>query len=76
MSRISPKSRTEIERAEEKFKKKLEMEEKLGHKEGMADACGNLATIYLTLGHLNQAEEMFNKCLLLKETLGDKEGMA
>ena len=33
MSRIPPKSRSEIEQDEEKYKKKLEMEEKQGRKE-------------------------------------------
>src|SRR5210317_1057757 len=76
MSRIPPKSLSEMENIEEKYKKKLEMEEKLGRKEGMADAYGNLGIIYLTLGHLDNAEEMFKKSLELEEELADKEGMA
>lgn len=76
MSRISLKSRSEMEQAEEKYKKKLQTEEKTGHKENMVDAYGKLGIIYLTLGHLTKAEEMFEKCLELEEELGHKEGMA
>jgi tetratricopeptide (TPR) repeat protein len=76
MSQIAPESRNEMAHAEEKYIKKLETEEKAGNRDGMADAYGNLGTIYLTLGHLDQAEEMFKKCLKLEEALADKEGMA
>ena len=58
MSQIPPRSRSELEHAEAEYKKRLEIEEKLGRKEGMAVAYGNLGSIYLTVGHLDQAEEM------------------
>jgi tetratricopeptide (TPR) repeat protein len=65
MSRIPPKSLTEMERAEEKYKKKLEMEEKLGDKEGMASDYGYLGTIYQTRSELKQTEIMYKKALRL-----------
>jgi protein O-GlcNAc transferase len=76
MSRVLPKSSSELEQAEKKYREKLEMEKQKGSKEGMAVAYSNLGTIYLTIGHLNEAEEMFQKCLELEEELVDKEGMA
>ena len=47
MSQIPPRSLTELEQAEAAYKKKLETEKKLGRKEGMAQAYGNLGTIWL-----------------------------
>ena len=58
MSHKLPRSRTEMELAESAHIEKLEREKKLDRKEGMADAYGNLGSIYLALGHLDKAEEM------------------
>ena len=76
MPQMSMRSRTDLEQAEAEYIKNLETEEKLGNKEGMADAYGKLGTLYLTLGHLDQAEEMFKKSLEIEEKLANKEGMA
>ncbi|MGB2689711.1 MAG: tetratricopeptide repeat protein, partial [Desulfobacterales bacterium] len=76
MARIPLSTRSEMEHAEAEYKKKLENEEKLGRKEGMADAYGNLGTIYLAIGLIDKAEEMFKKSLEIEEALADKEGMA
>jgi len=50
------RSRTDLEQAEAEYIKNLETEEKLGNKEGMADAYGKLGTLYLTLGHLDNQQ--------------------
>ncbi|MBW1753391.1 MAG: tetratricopeptide repeat protein [Deltaproteobacteria bacterium] len=73
---MPPQSRMELEIAEAEYKRNLEKEEKLGRKEGMADAYGKLGTLYITLGHLDKAEDMFKKSLKIEEKLDNKEGMA
>ncbi|MBW2193834.1 MAG: hypothetical protein JRF27_08625, partial [Deltaproteobacteria bacterium] len=57
MPMMPPKSRSELEKAEAEYIKMLETEEKLGRKEGMAKAYGNLGIIYLTVDNLSTAEE-------------------
>lgn len=73
---MSPKSRMELELAEVEYKRNLEKEEKLGRKEGMADAYGKLGTLYITLGYLDKAEDMFKKSLEMEEKLDNKGAIA
>ncbi|MCP4594138.1 MAG: tetratricopeptide repeat protein, partial [bacterium] len=70
------RTRGDLDRAEEMFRKSLEIEEKLGRLEGMASDYGNLGVIHRTRGDLDQAEEMHRKALEINEELGRLEGMA
>jgi tetratricopeptide (TPR) repeat protein len=56
-------------------KKSLAIAEKLGSREGMASAYGNLGLIYQTRGELDRAEEMQKKSLAINKMLGRQEGM-
>ena len=70
------KNRGDLSRAEEMYRKSLEIEEAMGRKEGIASLYGNLGNLYHTLGDLDRAEEMYRKSLEIEEALGSKEGMA
>ena len=70
------RTRGDLERAEEMYRKSLAINEKLGRKEGMANNYGNLGNVYRTRGDLEKAEEMALKALTMNEELGREEGMA
>ncbi len=55
---------------------KLEIRERLGSQEGMADDYGNLGLLYQTRGDLDEAERMHRKSLEINRRLGRPEGMA
>ena len=57
------RTRGELDKAEEFYHKALEINEALGHKEGMARQYGNLGVVYKTRGELDKAEEFYH-CLL------------
>jgi len=63
-------TRGDLDKAEQMFKKSLEIDEKLGLLEGMANQYGNLGVIYLRCGELDKAEEMYNKVLEIEDKLG------
>lgn len=56
--------------------KALQINENLGHLEGMATNYGNLGLIYHTHGDLDKAETFHRKALEIDEKLGNVEGMA
>jgi len=70
------RTRGDLNRAEEKHTKSLEIETQLDRREGMAHQYGNLGLIHSIRGDLDRAEEMFRKALDIHEQLGNREGMA
>jgi tetratricopeptide (TPR) repeat protein len=58
------------------FRKALEIDEKVGRLEGMANAYGNLGIVMRTRGDLDGAEGMFRTSLEIEEKLGRLDGMA
>ncbi len=62
--------------AEAMFRKALEIEERLGRPEGMADNYGDLGIVMQIPGDLEGAEVMHRKALEINEGLGRPEGMA
>ncbi len=68
--------RGDLDDAEMMYRKALEIDEKLGRVEGMANAYGNLGTILQTRGDLDEAEKMHWRGLEIDEKLGRLEGMA
>jgi tetratricopeptide (TPR) repeat protein len=70
------RTKGDLAKAEEMHNKSLEIAEKLGLQEGMANAYNNLGIIYETKGDLDKAKEMHNKSLEIAEKLGLQERMA
>ncbi len=70
------KTRGDLDEAEAMYRKSLGLDEKLGHKEGMAANYGNLGNVHRTRGDLDEAEAMYRKSLAMHKELGSKEGMA
>jgi len=68
--------RGELDKAEEMFRKSLEIAKKIGRQEGMAREYGNLGLIYMDRGDLDKAEEMHLKSSEIEKKLGRQEGMA
>jgi Flp pilus assembly protein TadD len=68
--------RGELDKAEEFYRKSLEIDKALGRQEGMASQYGNLGIIYKTRGELDKAEEFYRKSLDINKALGLQEGMA
>jgi tetratricopeptide (TPR) repeat protein len=66
----------ELDKAEEMYRKSLEISEALGLKEATANQYGNLGLVYDTRGELDKAEKMHRKALELHQALGNKESMA
>ena len=66
----------DLDGAEAMHRKALEIEEKLGRLEGMANQYGNLGIVLRTRGDLDGAEAMYRKALEINEKLGRLEGMA
>ena len=65
--------RGEPDKAEEMHIKALEIDEKLGLKEGMASDYGNLGLIYERRGDLDKAEKVYKKSLEISEPAGMME---
>jgi tetratricopeptide (TPR) repeat protein/energy-coupling factor transporter ATP-binding protein EcfA2 len=70
------RTRGELDKAEQMFRKALEVAEKLGMQEIMANQYGNLGVIYQMRGDLDKAEQMHRKSLEIAGKLGLQEGMA
>jgi len=70
------RTRGDLDRAEEMYKKSLEISEPGEMLELRANQYGNLGVIYRTRGDLDRAEEMHTKALEINEKLGRLEGMA
>ena len=68
--------RGEFEKAEELYKRSLDISEKLGDKKGTAASLHQLGTIYEELGGYKEAEKWYIKSLDIKRSLGDKHGIA
>ncbi len=66
----------ELDKAKATFRQALELNERLGRREGMASNYGNLGNVLYVRGDLDGAEEMYRKALDLDEKLGRREGMA
>ena len=69
-------TRGDLNKAEQMHTKSLEISEKLGWLEGMANQYGNLGLIYRMRGDLDKAERMITKSLEIEEKLGQLKGMA
>ncbi len=69
-------TRGDLDQAEGMHRKALEIDEKLGRLEGMANQYGNLGLVYRKRGELDHAEAMHRKSLEIGEKLGWLEGMA
>jgi tetratricopeptide (TPR) repeat protein len=70
------KTRGDLDGAEAMYDKSLEINEKLGRLEGMANQYCNLGNVLKTRGDLDGAEAMYHKSLKIDEQLGRLEGMA
>jgi tetratricopeptide (TPR) repeat protein len=70
------RTRGDLDRAEKMHRRSLEIEEKLGRLEGIANQYGNLGLIYFTRDDLDRAEEMHRRSLEIDEKLGILDGMA
>ncbi len=66
----------DLDRAEQMFRRALEIEERFGQEEGMARNYGNLGAVYYGRGDLDEAEQMHRDALQINERLGRQEGMA
>jgi tetratricopeptide (TPR) repeat protein len=66
-------TRRDLDKAEDMFKKSLEVEEELDNKRAMATAYGYLGDICRIRTDLDQAEEMYNKGLKLFEAIGSEQ---
>ena len=53
------------------YRQALEIDEGLGHHEGMANQYGNLGVVYQARQRFDEAEQMYRLALSLFETLGD-----
>ncbi len=63
-------TRGDLDRAEEMYRKSMELDEALGRKEGMASQYGNLGNLYQIRGEIDRAEEMYRKSLELFREVG------
>ena len=70
------RTRGDIDKAEQTHLKSLEIEEKLGRLEGIANQYGNLGLIYQIRSDLGKAEQMHLKSLEIEKKIGRLEGMA
>jgi tetratricopeptide (TPR) repeat protein len=70
------RTRGELDKAEEMFKRIMGIHKQLEDKEGLANDYGNLGIIEQMRGELDKAEEMYNKSLAIEKKLGRLEGMA
>ncbi len=70
------RTRGDLNRAEQMHRQALQLDEKLGSLQGMANQYVNLGIVYATRGDLGQAEHMFRKALEIDENLGRLDGVA
>lgn len=70
------RTRGDLDMAEKMHKRALEIDERLGRKEGMAIQYGKLGRIYRRRGDLDAAEAMHRKALDLNTDLGNLQGTA
>jgi tetratricopeptide (TPR) repeat protein len=63
-------ARGDLDGAEQMHRKSLEIEEQLGHLEGMASDYGNLGNVLQARGDPDGAEQMYRKALLTAQQLG------
>jgi tetratricopeptide (TPR) repeat protein len=68
--------RGDLDKAEQMHIKALEIDEKLGRLEGLANQYGNLGVVYRSRCDLDKAEQMLTKALEISERLGWLVGMA
>ncbi len=68
--------RRDLHAAEEMYRTSLEINEKLGHRKGMAIAYVNLGNVLQSREDLEGAEQMYRKSLEVDEKLGRLEGGA
>ena len=48
----------------------------IGDKQGEAACCGNLGTVYQSLGEYRKAETYHNDAIVILKEIGDKQGEA
>ena len=65
-----PRQRPHLDGAEAMHRKSLEINEKLGHLEGMASDYGNLGNVLKTRGDLDGGEAMYRQGIAAAERLG------
>jgi tetratricopeptide (TPR) repeat protein len=65
------KMRGALNKAEEIFKRILEIHKKIGPEKHIASDCANLGGIYVQLGMLEKAENMFESALEIDQKLGN-----
>ncbi len=68
--------RGEYKEALEKYKQSLEIEKKLGNKEGIAQTLHNIAIIHQKKGEYDEALEKYNQSMEISKKLGDLQGIA
>jgi tetratricopeptide (TPR) repeat protein len=68
--------KSDLDKAEEMYRKSLAINEALGRKEGVASGYGNLGNVYQIRGDLDKAEELYRKSLAIEKKLGRREGIA
>jgi tetratricopeptide (TPR) repeat protein len=66
----------EYKKAEELYKRSLDISKKLGDKKGIARSLYHQGMIHQLRGEYEKAEELYEKSLDISEKLGDKKGIA
>jgi len=56
--------------------KALAIREEIADRKGKAADCGNLGTLFYSLGECNKAKEYLEKALAIRKEIGDREGKA
>ena len=64
------KKRGDLSKAEKMYHRVLEIEEKLGRPESIANAYGNLGNVYKQRGDIGKAKEYWEKALGLYKKIG------
>ena len=67
---VISQTRGDLKQAEELYRKSLQIEEQLGHLEGMATDYGNLGDIAQIRGDLEQAEQLYRRARALYFDIG------
>ncbi|MEM7663870.1 MAG: tetratricopeptide repeat protein [Pseudomonadota bacterium] len=73
---VIAQARGDLDTAQDVLIRSLEIDAKLGRKEGMANQLCNLGLIALTRGELDAAEDYLKRSLEIDEALGRKQGIA